>query len=89
MKVNLKVDKEVIEEYTRTPDKLTSDYLWSKIKAYCLYNKINRTELAQALDVTPATVSHYSQNADNLKLSSIYRFCEQYGINGLSELEQF
>lgn len=73
----------------RTPDKLSSDYLWSKIKAYCKYNHIQRTELAQALDVTPATVSNYSQSADNLKLSSIYNFCKVYHIDSLCELEQF
>ena len=73
----------------RTPDKLTPNYLWSKIKGYCKYNKINREELARALQVTPTTVSNYSQNADNLKLSSIYRFCKVYHIDSLYELEQF
>jgi|GEM_PF-4451356 len=73
----------------KTPDKLTSNYLWSKIKGYCKYNKIDRAELARALQVTPTTVSNYSQNADNLKLSSIYNFCKIYHIDSLFELEQF
>jgi len=73
----------------KTPDKLTSNYLWSKIKGYCKYNKIDRTELARALQVTPTTVSNYSQSADNLKLSSIYNFCKVYHIDSLCELEQF
>ena len=83
------IDNSKYIDYTIDIDKLTSDYLWSKIKAYCKYNHIQRTELAQTLDVTPATVSNYGQSADNLKLSSIYNFCKQYGINGLSELERF
>lgn len=82
------MDKPRNKENIINVDKLTSNYLWSKIKAYCNYNDIHRTELAKVLDVTPSTVSNYSQNADNLKLSSIYNFCRQYEIS-LSELEQF
>ena len=82
------IEKPKYKENIINVDKLTSNYLWSKIKSYCNYNKIDRAELAMALQVTPTTVSNYSQNADNLKLSSIYNFCRQYEIS-LSELEQF
>lgn len=73
----------------KTPDKMSANYLWSKIKGFCKYNKIDRTELAKALRVTPATVSNYSVEADNLKLSSLYNFCKVYHIHSLTELENF
>ena len=73
----------------KEPNKMTPQYYWSKIKALCSLNRITQKELSESLEISEHTLSTYNKNADNIKLETICRFCTEYNIGSISELERF
>ena len=73
----------------KEPNKLTPQYYWSKIKAVCSLNKISQKELSETLEISEQTICSYNKKADNIKLETICRFCAEYHIGSISELEKF
>ncbi len=79
-------------EITNTPreiDKTSPDYIWSKIREYCNTYHIKRAELAMVTGLSKATLSAYNNNAQNLSMETIHKFCRAYHIDNLTILEEF
>ena len=73
----------------RATNKMCPNYLWSKIRNYCDTYNITRTELAKVTGKSTATISSYKSKPENVSLDVIYKFCNRYNIQNLSDLENF
>lgn len=68
-------------------DRTSPQYIWAKIKTYCVMNNIKQTELADITGLSTVTISNYNSDPTPLRYETISKFCKAYHIDSISTLE--
>lgn len=64
---------------TRTRTKYKT--VWSNVEKYCTINDINRSELADILQLSKGTITNRMNFPENLSLGEMVRFCDVVNIS--------
>ena len=55
--------------------------VWGNIEKYCIINSIDRTELANILQLSKNSITNRKNAPENLSLGEMLRFCDVVNIN--------